>query len=62
MSLANKTELYQRQVENTVQKPQSRGFILTLICVALFLLLANLIFSPAPDGAQGATAVWLVGP
>ena len=62
MSLVNKTELYQRQVGNAVEKPQSRGFLLALVCMALFLLLANVVFPPKTDGPQQTNAVWLVGP
>jgi hypothetical protein len=62
MSLAIKTDIYQKEVESTDRKPQSRGFILTLVCIALFLVLASLIFSPSSSNSGQTNAVWLVGP
>jgi len=60
MSLANKTDVPQRQVTAEDRKSQSRGFLLALICMALFVLLAHLMFPPLTSG--GGTDGWLVGP
>jgi hypothetical protein len=62
MSLATKTDIYQKEVESTNRKSQSRGFILTLVCTALFLVFASLIFPPSNSNSGQTNAVWLVGP
>jgi len=59
MSLA--TDIYQKEVESTTRKPQSRGFILSLVCMATFLVFANLIFPPSSSNSGQTNAVWLVG-
>jgi hypothetical protein len=61
MSLAIKTDIYQKEVESTNRKPQSRGFILSLVCITLFLAFASLLFPP-PISDSETNAVWLVGP
>jgi len=61
MSLASRTDFYQKQVESTNRKRQSRGFILTLVCMALFLVFASLIFPPSSSDSGQTTAVWLTG-
>jgi hypothetical protein len=60
MSLA--TDIYQKEVESTNRKPQPRGFVLSLVCMALFLVFANLIFPPSSSNSGQTNAVWLVGP
>jgi hypothetical protein len=62
MSLASQTDIYQKQVESTNRKQQSRGFILTLVCVALFLVLTNVIFPPSTSDSGQTNTVRLVGP
>jgi hypothetical protein len=62
MSSASQTDIYQKQVESTNRKQQSRGFILTLVCTALFLVFASLIFPPSSSNSDQTNAVWLVGP
>jgi hypothetical protein len=62
MSLAIKTDIYQKEVKSSNRKPQSRGFILTLVCVALFLVFTSLIFPPSSSNSGQTNAVWLVGP
>lgn len=62
MSLATKADIYQKQVERANAKSQSRGFILTLVCIALFLLFVSLIFPPSTSDSGQTNAVWLVGP
>jgi hypothetical protein len=56
------TDIYQKEVESTNRKPQSRGFILSLFCIALFLAFANLLFPPSTSDSGQTKAVWLVGP
>jgi hypothetical protein len=62
MSLAIKTDIYQKEGESTNRNPQSRGFILTLVCMALFMVFASLIFPPSSSNSGQTNAVWLVGP
>jgi hypothetical protein len=57
MTLANKTD---RQPAREADKPQSRGFILTLICMAIFILLAHALFPPVASSAR--TDGWVIGP
>jgi hypothetical protein len=62
MSLAINTDIYKEELESTNRKPQSRGFFLTLVCMALFLVSASLIFPPSSINNGQTNAVWLVGP
>jgi hypothetical protein len=62
MSLAIKTDIHQKKVECINRKPQSRGSILSLVCIALFLVFASLIFPPSSSNGGQTNAVWLVGP
>jgi hypothetical protein len=63
MSLAIKTDIYQKE-ESTNRKPRSRVFILALalVCMAIFLVFASLIFPPSSSNSGQTNAVWLVGP
>jgi hypothetical protein len=61
MSLASQTDIYQRQVESTNRERPARGFILALVCLALFLVFASMIFPPLTSGSGQMNAVWLVG-
>ena len=61
MSLASRTDIYQKQVESTNRERPSRGLILTLFCLALFLVFASLIFPPSSSDSAQTTAVWLTG-
>lgn len=58
MSLLHKTDVYQGSDERAVRKHPEYGFILALICVALALVLASVMFTPAPTGGE----IPLVGP
>jgi hypothetical protein len=60
MSLAHKTDVHQGQATTADRNPQSRGFLLALVCIAIFILLAHFMFPPVTGG--GETAVWLIGP
>jgi hypothetical protein len=62
MSLAINTDIYQKEVDSTNRKSQSRGFILTLVCMAVVLVCASLIFPPSSSNNDQTNAVWLVGP
>jgi hypothetical protein len=59
MSLLHQTDVYQASNEKAERKlSSSYGFILALICVALALVLASVMFTPAPTGGE----IPLVGP
>jgi len=58
MSLLQKTDVYQGSEEKTARKHSDYGFVLALICVALALVLASILFAPAPVGGE----IPLVGP
>jgi hypothetical protein len=58
MLLANKTDVHQMQ-ETRDATPQSRGFLLALICMVVFVVLAKLVFPPITGG--DGHAVWLIG-
>ena len=58
MSLANKTDVHQETRDSP--NPQSRGFLLVLVCMVIFVVLAKLVFPPITGG--DGHAVWLIGP
>jgi len=62
VSLAIKNDIYEKEVESANRKPQPRGLILSLVCVALFLMFAGLIYPPSSSNSGQTNAVWLVGP
>ena len=58
MSLLHRTDIYQGQNEEADRKHSGYGFVLALICVALALILASVLFTPASVGGE----IPLVGP
>jgi hypothetical protein len=58
MSLLQKTDVYQGREEKALRKYPDYGFVLALICVALALVVASVMFTPAPVGGE----IPLVGP
>ena len=50
MSLLQKTDLYQVSEAKGARKHSDYGFILVLICVALALVVASIVFTPALVG------------
>jgi hypothetical protein len=48
--------------ERTHLKQRDYGFILTLVCMALALVVASAIFTPAPVGSGIASEITTVGP
>jgi hypothetical protein len=56
MSLLQKTDVYQGPEEKAVRKHPEYGFVLILICVALALVVASVMFTPV--GGE----ITLVGP
>ena len=50
MSLLQKTDVYQVSEAKGARKHSDYGFILVLICVALALVVASIVFTPALVG------------
>jgi len=50
MSLVQKTDVYQGSEEKAASKHSDYGFILVLISVALALVVASVVFTPASVG------------
>ena len=61
MSLAHKTDVYVKPIRDAEGKPEY-GFILALVCLALSLVVASLIFTPEAVGAGMNSESWFVGP
>jgi len=59
MSLADNTDIRQSQDRRDTRKSEPRGFLLTLVCIVIFLVLAALLFPPITH--DGGRAVWLTG-
>jgi len=54
--------VYQGSNEKADHQHSGYGFILALICVALALVLANVMFTPAPVGSGIGDGILIVGP
>jgi hypothetical protein len=52
MSLLQKTDVYQGTEEKVVRKHPEYGFVLALICVALALVVASVMFPSAFVGGE----------
>jgi hypothetical protein len=59
MSLLQKTDVYQGPEEKVVRKHPEYGFVLVLICVALALVVASVVF---PDAFRPSGEFSLIGP
>jgi hypothetical protein len=62
MSLLHRTDIYQGQNEEADRKHSRYGFVLALICVALALVVASVMFTPAPVGSGIGDEILFVGP
>jgi hypothetical protein len=72
MSLSHKADLYEGSIQETDRKHRdyeyrdatgaAAGFILALVCMALALVVASAIFTPAPVGSGIASEITTVGP
>jgi hypothetical protein len=51
MSLLHQTDVYQGSNEKADRKYSGYGFVLALVCVALALVVASVMFTPAPVGS-----------
>ncbi len=60
MSLLDKTDVFQARNERADRKQPEYGFVLVLACVALTVLVAGGIFSPAHVGSGVSGESWLV--
>lgn len=56
MSLLQKTDVYQGREENAAHRHPEYGFVLAVVCVALALVIASVMFTHAFVGAE------LIGP
>jgi hypothetical protein len=62
MSLLHQTDVYQASNEKAERKLSSYGFVLVLVCMALALVVASVIFTPAPVGSGIGDEIQFVGP
>jgi hypothetical protein len=62
MSLSHSTEVYESQKEDADRNHREYGFVLTLVCVALALVLASAIFTPVSVRSGIGSETSLVGP
>jgi hypothetical protein len=62
MSLLHKTDVYRTSSEGADRKHPEYGFVLVLVCMALTLLVASAIFTPASVGGGIGDEISLVGP
>jgi hypothetical protein len=62
MSLLHKTDVYQTRNEKADRKHPEYSFVFVLVCMALSLLVASVIFSPALVGSGISDEIPLVGP
>jgi hypothetical protein len=62
MSFVHNTGIYQDPKETADRKHPEYGFVLVLICLALALVVASAIFTPAPVGSGISVETSLVGP
>jgi hypothetical protein len=54
--------LYDTTKSRAALKHHDYGFVLALICLALALVVASAIFTPAPAGTGIDDQIWFVGP
>jgi hypothetical protein len=59
MSLLQKTDVYQGSEEKAARKHPEYGLVLVLICVALALVVASVVF---PDAFRPSGEFSLIGP
>jgi hypothetical protein len=63
MSLAHKTDVYEKPIRDVDRRHPEYGFILALVCLALGLVLASVMFTPqAVGGAMNTDESLIVGP
>ena len=62
MTLSHQTDVYETPKAQSDRKRPEYGFILALVCMALALLVASAIFTPAPVGSGIASEITTVGP
>ena len=63
MSSAHRTDVYEKPIRDAERKYPETGFILTLVCLALGLVVASLMFTPKAIGSgMNSGESWFVGP
>jgi hypothetical protein len=60
MTLLQRTDIYQGTIEKADRIRY--GFVLALVCVALALVVASVVFGPAPIGSGITSEITSVGP
>jgi hypothetical protein len=62
MSLARKTVIHEKPIQDADHKRPEFGIVLGLVCIALALVLASAIFTPVSVGNGIGSEISLVGP
>ncbi len=62
MSLLYKMDVHQSPKETADRKHPEYGFVFALVCMALALVVASAIFTPAPIGSGIRDNISIVGP
>jgi hypothetical protein len=63
MSLAHKTDVHEKPIRDVDRRHPDYGFILALVCLALGLVVASVIFAPEAVGnGMNSGESWFVGP
>jgi len=60
--MLHKADVYQSGNERADPKHPEYGFILALVCMALAVVVASAVFTPAPVGAGVTSEITSVGP
>jgi hypothetical protein len=53
---------YDTTKSRTALKHHDHGFVLALVCLALALVIASALFTPAPVGTGINDQIWFAGP
>ncbi len=62
MSLLYKTDIHQNLNETADRKHAEYGFVVALVCMALALVVASILFTPAPISGGIRNNISIVGP
>jgi hypothetical protein len=62
MTLSHQTDVYETAKAQSDRKRPEYSFVLVLVCMALALVVASAIFTPAPVGAGITSEITSVGP
>ena len=62
MTLSHQTDVYETPKAQSDRKRPEYSVVLVLVCMALVLVVASAIFTPAPVGAGITSEITSVGP